>query len=50
MSEEEKPSQPKPSRLWWWFVAAFILQALAWTAWLIIAANNQVAEVPLISG
>jgi len=37
----------KPSRLWLWVVAAFALQAAAWTAWFIIASHHQVAEVPL---
>ena len=37
----------KASRLWWWFVAAFALQIGAWTAWLVIAAQHRVAEVPL---
>jgi len=37
----------KPSRLWLWFIAAFVLQALAWTTWFIIAAHNKVEEVPL---
>jgi hypothetical protein len=50
MRDEEKLSAPRPSRVWWWFVAAFILQALAWTVWFIIAAQNQVAEVPLVTG
>ena len=38
---------PRPSRLWLWFVAAFVVQALMWTAWFIIAAHNKVEEVPL---
>ena len=37
----------RPSKLWLWFVAAFVIQALAWTAWFIIAAHNKVEEVPL---
>jgi hypothetical protein len=37
----------KPSRLWIWFVAAMVLQAAVWSAWLIIAAHHRVAEVPL---
>jgi hypothetical protein len=37
----------KPSRLWLWFVAAFVLQAVAWTAWLTIASDHKVQEVPL---
>jgi len=41
-------SQPRrPSRLWLWFLAAFVLQAVAWTAWLVIASRHPVAEVPL---
>lgn len=40
---------PKPakSRLWMWFVAAFMLQAAAWTTWFVIASHHRVAEVPL---
>jgi hypothetical protein len=37
----------RPSRLWLWFVAAFLLQAAAWTAWFIVASQHRVAEVPL---
>jgi hypothetical protein len=37
----------KPSRLWLWFVAAFLLQFAAWTTWFVIAAQNKVQEVPL---
>lgn len=37
----------RPSRLWLWIVAAFVLQAMAWTAWFVIAARNPVQEVPL---
>jgi len=35
------------SRLWLWFVAAFVLQLGAWTAWFVVAAKHKVAEVPL---
>ncbi len=35
------------SRLWFWFVAAFVLQGAAWTAWIAVAARHKVAEVPL---
>lgn len=35
------------SRLWWWFVAAFLIQAVAWIVWFVIAAQHRVAEVPL---
>jgi hypothetical protein len=40
---------PRPSRLWLWVVAAFALQAAAWTTWFILAAHHRVAEVPLES-
>lgn len=35
------------SRLWLWFVAAFIVQAAVWGAWFAIAARNPVQSVPL---
>lgn len=38
---------PKQSRLWLWFVAAFLLQIAAWTTWFAIAAQHRVQEVPL---
>lgn len=37
----------KPSRLWLWFVAAFVIQGAVWTAWIILASQHRVAEVPL---
>jgi hypothetical protein len=37
----------RSSRLWLWFVAAFLLQLGAWTAWFTIAARHQVQEIPL---
>lgn len=37
----------KKSRLWLWFVAAFLVQMAVWGAWLAIASQNRVAEVPL---
>ena len=40
-------TRTRPSRLWLWVVAAFALQAAAWTAWFIIASHHKVAEVPL---
>lgn len=47
-AEETAGGRPRrPSRLWWWFVAAFVVQAIAWTAWLTIASQHQVQEVPL---
>jgi len=33
--------------LWLWFVAAFMIQAAAWTIWFTIAAQHRVEEVPL---
>jgi hypothetical protein len=38
----------RKSRLWLWFVAAFALQAAAWTTWLVLASHHRVAEVPLV--
>lgn len=38
---------PQQSRLWLWFVAMFLLQLAAWTAWFVIASKHKVAEVPL---
>lgn len=37
----------KPSRLWLWFVAAFLVQLAAWTTWILIASHHRVQEVPL---
>lgn len=37
----------RPSRLWLWFVAAFALQLVAWAAWLTIASQNRVQEIPV---
>jgi len=37
----------KKSRLWLWFVAAFLVQITAWVAWFTIAEQNKVQEVPL---
>jgi hypothetical protein len=36
----------RPSRRW--LVAAFALQAVAWTAWFVIASHHRVQEVPLV--
>jgi hypothetical protein len=36
-----------PSRLWLWFVAAFLIQCAAWTTWFVIASHHRVEEVPL---
>ncbi len=42
------PPAAKPSRLWLWFVAAFAIQAAAWTTWFVIASHHKVQEVPLV--
>lgn len=47
MNTTNEPTNKRPSRLWLWIVAAFVIQAMAWTAWFIIAAHNKVEEVPL---
>jgi hypothetical protein len=39
---------PKKSRLWLWFVGAFLVQLAAWAAWFAIAAQHKVQEVPLV--
>lgn len=45
---EDTPAEArKGSRLWLWFVAAFLIQMAAWTAWLVFASQHKVAEVPL---
>ncbi len=42
--------RPRPSRLWLWFAAACVLQAIAWGAWITFASRHRVAEVPLATG
>ncbi|MBI5766402.1 MAG: hypothetical protein HZA93_01300 [Verrucomicrobia bacterium] len=49
MPPENNPTAARPSRLWVWVLGAFLLQAAAWTAWLVIASKNKVAEVPLVT-
>lgn len=44
---EDGTRRGRPSRLWLWFVAAFLIQGAAWTAWFVIAAKHPVQEVPL---
>jgi hypothetical protein len=41
-------TRAKSSRLWLWFVAAFVVQVTAWGAWFVIASKNKVQEVPLV--
>lgn len=48
-SREPAVPDPPRSRLWLWIVAIVALQFAAWTAWLIIASNHRVADVPLSS-
>ena len=38
----------RSSRLWLWVFAAFALQALAWTAWFVVASHHPVQEIPLV--
>jgi hypothetical protein len=47
MTTDVESIHRKPSRLWLWFVAAFLVQCAAWTAWVTIASRHQVQEVPL---
>lgn len=42
------PAETKPSRLWFWFIAAFCVQAAAWVTWLVIAGHHRVQEIPLV--
>lgn len=44
----DSPTKARPSRLWLWFVAAFVVQAMVWAAWFTIAAHNRVESVPLL--
>jgi hypothetical protein len=48
VAEGSDPRPARPSRLWLWFVAAFLLQFAAWGVWLTIASRHKVAEVPLV--
>lgn len=45
--ENSAPVSSPKSRLWLWFVMAFVIQIVAWTAWFTIAAQHKVQEVPL---
>jgi hypothetical protein len=47
MSNTEATPARGGSKLWLWFVAAFVLQGAAWTAWFVIASHYKVEEVPL---
>lgn len=40
---------PKKSRLWLWFVFAFVVQISVWSTWVTIASKNRVQEVPLVT-
>ncbi len=42
-------SKPTRSKLWLWFVAAFVVQAAMWGVWLTLAARNKVEPVPLVT-
>jgi hypothetical protein len=45
----EAPPPRGQSYLWLVFVAAFVLQLAAWTAWFIVASHHRVEEVPLVT-
>ena len=47
MANAEQTPPRRGSKLWLWFVAAFVLQGAAWTAWFVIASHYKVEEVPL---
>jgi hypothetical protein len=47
MRREKTNADAASSRLWLWFVAAFLIQAAAWAAWFTVAAQHRVQEVPL---
>jgi hypothetical protein len=47
MTDSAAPAGAKPSRLWLWFLAAFVVQAAMWTAWLVLASRHRVMEVPI---
>ena len=40
-------TQPRRSKIWFWVVAAFVVQIIAWAVWLTIASKHRVADVPL---
>lgn len=42
------PARLGKSRLWVWFLVAFCVQISAWTAWITIASQHKVQEVPLV--
>lgn len=42
-------SHTSRSKLWLWFVAAFVVQAAMWGVWFAIAARNKVETVPLVT-
>ena len=48
MPAESSAAPARPSRLWLWVVAAFLVQFAAWGTWLVIASKHKVAEVPLV--
>jgi len=45
---DAKTTTPTRSKVWLWFVGAFLIQAAAWTAWFVIASQHKVQEVPLV--
>ncbi len=47
MPAENDPGPSRPSRLWLWVVAAFVVQFAAWGVWLVIASKHKVQEIPV---
>lgn len=50
MPNHKQDDRAKPNaghRLMVWVVAAFAIQAVVWTGWLVFAARHRVADVPL---
>ncbi len=46
--DPESNAPERASRWWIWVLAAFALQAAAWTTWFVIASHHRVQEVPLV--
>ncbi len=46
--QDSGPVSGRKSRLWLWFVAAFVVQIGVWAVWFVIASRHPVQEVPLV--
>ena len=40
-------TETRPSRAWWWIIAACVLHVGAWVGWLAFSGRHPVREVPL---